>query len=69
MIEYEIGDSFIFSFDKNKRWILIEMNQKTYKFFDMWSGEIWTSHRTAPIHRCGPDFHFRNNKLIYKRKL
>ena len=67
MDSYEIGDVFIFDFDKNKQWVLADKNHKIYKFFDLWSGEIWTSHRTAPIHRRGPDFHYRNGFLIRKK--
>ena len=66
MPEYQIGDVFIFSFNRSKQWVLLDINKKCYKFFDIWSGETWTSHRTAPIHRRGPEFIFRNGKIHYK---
>lgn len=63
---YNIGDTFVFSTSNNVEWLLVEINEKTYKFIDLWDPHrIWLSHKTAPVHNIiGLKIHRRGGITI-----
>lgn len=66
MMEYRLGDVFIFFPIDRSEWLLVEIGEKTYKFVNLWSPEqIWISQKKAPIHKCGPIKHYRGGVILH----
>lgn len=62
-MKYEIGDVVIFHSMPDKEWLLLDYNEKTYYFVNLWNPkETWTSHRSAPIHKSIPIKHYKNRE-------
>lgn len=64
MAEYQIGDIIIFSSMPSSQWVLAEIEEKTYKFINLWDiGKIWISQKKAPVHSAVMK-HYRGDKEL-----
>lgn len=51
MIKYQIGDVIIFWSMPDSQWLVVEIEERTYKFIDLWNHErVWISQKRAPVH-------------------
>ena len=63
MNKYELGDILVFYSMPKREWILAEIGDKTYKFVNLWDPkEVWTSHKTALIHKTQPLKHYQSGE-------
>jgi len=61
--KYQIGDILVFHSMPKKEWLLVEIGEKIYKFVNLWEPDhVWTSHKTAPIHKTEPLKHYQSGE-------